>query len=165
MNWIRGRGYEVNAEAIVTADKLRSVMKITPDDLVEINMKKNFIGSALAGTVGGNNSHAANVVAGLYLVTGQDIAQVGTSSMCIFNVERNKDGDLYCSLRMPCVELATVGGGTRLKPQNDYLGMMDLSNASEFASVVASCVIAGELSLLTALVKHDLVSAHMKFNR
>jgi hydroxymethylglutaryl-CoA reductase len=42
---------------------------------------------------------------------------------------------------------------------------MDLTNASEFASVVASCVIAGELSLLTALVKHDLVSAHMKFNR
>jgi len=165
MNWIRGRGYEVNAEAIVRADHLKSVLKITPEELVNINMKKNFIGSALAGTIGGNNSHAANVVAGLYLVTGQDIAQVGTSSMCIFNMERNEDGDLYCSLRMPCVELATVGGGTRLKPQNDYLGMMDLTNASEFASVVASCVIAGELSLLTALVKHDLVSAHMKFNR
>ena len=165
MNWIRGRGYEVNAEAIITKEKLASVLKITPDEIVSLNVKKNFIGSALAGTVGGNNSHAANVVAGLFLVSGQDIAQIGTSSMCIFNVEKNVDGDLYCSLRMPCMELALIGGGTNLFPQNDYLGMMDLKNTGEFASVIAACVIAGELSLLTALIQHDLVSAHMKFNR
>lgn len=164
MNWITGRGYEVHTEANISANVLRDVLRLTAKDLVDINIKKNYQGSALAGTIGGNNSHAANIVGGIFLSTGQDIAQIGTSSMCMLNIEE-KDEGLYVSLRMPCVELATIGGGTSLTPQKHYIRMMDIEDASELASVIGGCVIAGELSLLTALVQNQLVSAHMSLNR
>ena len=165
MNWIRGRGYEVNAEAIIDNELLQSILKTTPKQLVDIHIKKSFIGSSLAGTIGGNNSHAANIVAGLFLVTGQDIAQIGTSSMCLLNLECNENNDLYCSIKLPCLELGLIGGGTNLSPQKDYIGMMELDNTSEFASIIACCIIAGELSLLSALVNNELVSAHINLNR
>ena len=30
----------------------------------------------MAGSIGGNNAHAANIVAGIFIATGQDAAQV-----------------------------------------------------------------------------------------
>lgn len=167
MNWIRGRGYETHVESIVKKDILKEVLRVTPDDLISLNIKKNFIGSSIAGTVGGNNCHASNILSGIYLATGQDIAQIGTSSMCILNLEKYKD-DLYCSLRLPCMELATLGGGTNLEPQKSYLDFINLSNkedSSELAGIIGSCVLAGEISLLSALKNMELVKSHLKFNR
>ena len=83
INWIDGRGKSVVAEAIIPADVVRTVLKSSVDALVELNTSKNYIGSALAGTMGGNNAHAANIVAAIFLATGQDPAQVVESSSCI----------------------------------------------------------------------------------
>jgi len=44
--------------------------------MVQLNVDKNLIGSALAGSIGGNNAHAANIVAAFFIATGQDPAQV-----------------------------------------------------------------------------------------
>ncbi len=48
-------------------------------------MAKNLVGSAVAGTVAGagSNAHAANVVAAIFIATGQDPAQVVESSSCM----------------------------------------------------------------------------------
>jgi hydroxymethylglutaryl-CoA reductase (NADPH) len=46
-------------------------------------MTKNLIGSAMAGSIGGFNAHAANLVAATFLATGQDPAQVVESANCI----------------------------------------------------------------------------------
>lgn len=83
INWIDGRGKSVVAEAIIPADVVRSVLKSDVDALVELNTSKNLIGSAMAGSIGGFNAHAANIVTAVYLATGQDPAQNVESSNCI----------------------------------------------------------------------------------
>ena len=75
VNWILGRGFRGNAVATVPAEVLERVLHCSVDAFCALNHEKNFVGSAMANTTGGNNSHAANIVAALYLATGQDIAQ------------------------------------------------------------------------------------------
>jgi hydroxymethylglutaryl-CoA reductase (NADPH) len=83
VNWIDGRGKSVVAEAIVPGDVVRSVLGSDVNALVELNVSKNLIGSAMAGSIGGFNAHAANIVAAIFLATGQDPAQVVESANCI----------------------------------------------------------------------------------
>ena len=47
------------------------VLKTSVDSLVEVNTSKNLIGSAMAGSVGGFNAHAANIVTSIFIATGQ----------------------------------------------------------------------------------------------
>jgi hydroxymethylglutaryl-CoA reductase (NADPH) len=83
VNWIDGRGKSVVAEAIIPGDVVRKVLKTDVDALVELNVAKNLVGSAMAGSIGGFNAHAANIVAAIFLATGQDPAQVVESANCI----------------------------------------------------------------------------------
>lgn len=83
INWIDGRGKGVVAEAVIPAHIVKSVLKCDVEALVQMNISKNYIGSAMAGALGGFNAHAANIVAAIYLATGQDPAQVVESSNCI----------------------------------------------------------------------------------
>jgi hydroxymethylglutaryl-CoA reductase (NADPH) len=83
INWIDGRGKGVVAEAIIPGHVVQKVLKTDVDTLVDLNINKNFIGSAMAGSIGGFNAHAANIVAAIFLATGQDPAQVVESSNCI----------------------------------------------------------------------------------
>lgn len=83
INWIDGRGKGVVAEAIIPGEVVKSVLKSDVDSLVELNMSKNLVGSAMAGSIGGFNAHAANIVAAIFIATGQDPAQVVEGSNCI----------------------------------------------------------------------------------
>lgn len=62
INWIEGRGKSVVAEATIPGSVVKSVLKTTVKDLVNLNIKKNLIGSAMAGSVGGFNAHASNIL-------------------------------------------------------------------------------------------------------
>lgn len=75
---------------------------------------------------------------------------------------------------MPSIEVGTVGGGTVLGPQKAMLGMMGVQgadyenpggNAQKLALMVASGVLAGELSLCSALAAGSLVKSHLAHNR
>ncbi|TKA76540.1 hypothetical protein B0A55_05662 [Friedmanniomyces simplex] len=173
INWIDGRGKSVVAEAVIPADVVRTVLKSDVDALVELNIAKNFIGSAMAGSIGGFNAHAANIVTAVFLATGQDPAQNVESSNCI-TVMRNLNGNLQISVSMPCIEVGTIGGGTVLEPQAAMLDLLGVrgphptspgSNAQQLARIVAAGVLAGELSLCSALAAGHLVKAHMAHNR
>ena len=83
INWVDGRGKSVVAEAVIPGDVVRNVLKSDVDALVELNISKNLIGSAMAGSIGGFNAHAANIVTALFLAMGQDPAQNVESSNCI----------------------------------------------------------------------------------
>ncbi|KAJ5500188.1 Hydroxymethylglutaryl-CoA reductase class I/II substrate-binding [Penicillium expansum] len=72
INWTDGRGKSVVAEAIIPGDVVKSVLKSDVDALVELNISKNLIGSAMAGSLGGFNAHASNIVSAIFLATGQD---------------------------------------------------------------------------------------------
>lgn len=173
INWIEGRGKTVTAEALVKEDLVREKLKTTPKAIQEVVFRKVFIGSARAGTLGGFNAHAANVVAAIFLATGQDMAQVVESSQCLTTAEVNQNGDLYISVTLPSLEVGTVGGGTGLPSQFKALEIMRVAgsgdpvgtNAIKFAEIVGAAVLAGELSLLAALSAHHLAYAHMKLGR
>lgn len=83
LNWIDGRGKSVLAEAIIPGEVVRKVLKTDVDAMCELNVAKNLVGSALAGSIGGNNAHAANIVTAIFLATGQDPAQNVESSNCM----------------------------------------------------------------------------------
>ncbi|KAI3387773.1 hypothetical protein SNEBB_007114 [Seison nebaliae] len=175
INWISGRGKSVVAEVTIPEHIVRQTLKTSVESLVELNLSKNLIGSAMASTgVGGFNAHAANIVTAMYIACGQDPAQNINSANCITLMEQNDNGDLYMSCTMPSIECGTVGGGTVLKPQRACLEMLGVAganteeagkNAKTFAEIVCSAVMAGELSLLSALTTGDLVKSHMKHNR
>ncbi|KAL5396187.1 hypothetical protein PMIN02_003442 [Paraphaeosphaeria minitans] len=173
INWIDGRGKGVVAEAIIPGHIVKSVLKCEVEDLVQMNISKNYIGSAMAGALGGFNAHAANIVAAIYLATGQDPAQVVESSNCI-TIMNNVKGNLQISVSMPSIEVGTIGGGTILEPQSAMLDLLGVrgahptspgDNARQLARVIAAGVLAGELSLNAALCAGHLVKAHMAHNR
>ncbi|OXT13106.1 3-hydroxy-3-methylglutaryl-CoA reductase, partial [Bacillus sp. OG2] len=83
INWIEGRGKSIVASADIPAETVQKVLKSDVDALVDLNISKNLIGSALAGAVGGFNAHAANLLTAVFIATGQDPAQNVESSNCM----------------------------------------------------------------------------------
>ncbi|XP_014209946.1 3-hydroxy-3-methylglutaryl-coenzyme A reductase isoform X2 [Copidosoma floridanum] len=176
VNWIEGRGKSVVCEAIVPAEIVSTVLKTSTQALVDVNISKNMIGSAVAGSIGGFNAHAANIVTAIYIATGQDPAQNVGSSNCMTLMEPwGIDGnDLYVSCTMPSIEIGTIGGGTGLPAQGACLAMLGVKganvlepgqNANKLARIVCATVLAGELSLMAALTAGQLVKSHLRHNR
>ena len=58
-------------QAIVPAHIVSSVLKTSTSALVDLNISKNLVGSSMAGSIGGFNAHAANVITAIYIATGQ----------------------------------------------------------------------------------------------
>ncbi|XP_015950827.1 3-hydroxy-3-methylglutaryl-coenzyme A reductase 3 [Arachis duranensis] len=175
VNWIEGRGKSVVCEAIIKEEVIKKVLKTSVESLVELNVLKNLTGSAIAGALGGFNAHASNIVSAIYLATGQDPAQNVESSHCITMMEPVNNGkDLHISVTMPSIEVGTVGGGTQLASQSACLNLLGVKGASKetpganarlLAAIVAGSVLAGELSLMSAIAAGQLVKSHMKYNR
>ena len=176
INWIEGRGCSVVVEATITGEVVEKVLKTTVEGACSLNVAKNLVGSAMAGmSAGGFNAHAANIVTAVYLACGQDPAQNVESSNCITQLTPTNGGsDLHISCTMPSIEVGTVGGGTHLAAQKACLAMLGVAGAAspepgaharQLAMIVAAAVMAGELSLLSALSAGHLVRAHMHLNR
>ncbi|XP_060536266.1 3-hydroxy-3-methylglutaryl-coenzyme A reductase-like [Cylas formicarius] len=176
INWIEGRGKSVVCQAVISADVVSSVLKTTTAVLIDLNISKNMVGSAIAGSIGGYNAHAANIVTAVFIATGQDAAQNVASSNCMTIMEPcgEKGNDLFISCTMPSVEIGTIGGGTVLPAQSACLEMLGVKgphmenpgdNAKQLARIVCGAVLAGELSLMAALANGQLVKSHLKYNR
>ncbi|KAL4228216.1 hypothetical protein ACF0H5_013649 [Mactra antiquata] len=176
INWIEGRGKSVVCEAIIPANVVKNTLKTSVPALVDLNISKNLIGSAMAGSIGGYNAHAANIVTAMFIATGQDPAQTVASSNCITLIEATGDNneDLYITCTMPSLEVGTVGGGTILPPQAACLKMLGIhgssllkpgDNAQQLARIICGTVLAAELSLLSALAAGHLVRSHLRHNR
>ncbi|MDR1404243.1 MAG: hydroxymethylglutaryl-CoA reductase (NADPH) [Candidatus Methanoplasma sp.] len=166
INMIRGRGKTVIAEALIPKDTVEKRLHASTESIVETNMRKNLVGSSLSVTLGAN-AHAANMVAAVYIATGQDPAQVVSGSMTTTMCE-NVNGDLYIAIRMPSVEVGTVGGGTRLPSQSEALAMIGClgdEKSKKLAEIVAAAVLAGELSTLSAQAAGHLGKAHQELGR
>jgi len=171
INWLLGRGKSVIAEAFIAEEILENKLKVTSKKIEEVNNRKNILGSAFAHAYG-LNAHIANIVAAIFLATGQDAAQITESSMGITYAEASDKG-LYVSIYLPSLEVGTVGGGTHLPTQREALRIMGCEgsglyaghNAKKFAEIIASACLAGELSLLIALAKNELARSHEKLGR
>ncbi len=146
-----GHGKTVIAEATLTDEAIRRVLRTTADDLAEL---------AWAGTHGavasGMQSVAftpASAIAAVFAATGQDLGMVGTSSMA-HGTARRVEGGLHVSIRFPGLEVGTIGGGTTLPTAREWLGLMDCAGAGKvyrFAQIVAAAALALEISASSAM--------------
>ncbi|QGX95132.1 hydroxymethylglutaryl-CoA reductase (NADPH) [Haloplanus rallus] len=171
INAVEGRGRSVTADVTLPRDVVEERLHTTPEAVAEVNTRKNLVGSAKAGGLG-FNAHVANVVAAVFLATGQDAAQVVEGANAITTAEVREDG-LYVSVSLASLEVGTVGGGTTLPTQREALELLGVagggdpagSNADALAESIAVGALAGELSLLAALGSRHLSSAHESLGR
>ncbi len=170
-NNLLGRGKTVVAEAVLSEAVLSNVLHTTADRINDVNIRKNWLGSARAGSMQ-FNAHFANIVAAAFIAMGQDLAQVVESSSG-YTATEPRGGDLYFSVTLPSIEVGTVGGGTALPAQRAALGILGIGggdtkpgdSSRKLAEVISSAVLAGELNLLAALSARELGSAHRSLGR
>jgi hydroxymethylglutaryl-CoA reductase (NADPH) len=170
-NVVMGRGKTVAAGVFLSDAMVKEILKTDTKSLIEVNTRKNLVGSARAASLG-FNAHAANVIAAVFLACGQDPAHVVEGSNAITTVDP-VDGGVYVSVTLPSLQVGTVGGGTAIETQQACLqilgvaggGVTSGANARAFAEVIAAGVLAGELSLLGALAAGHLARAHKKLGR
>ncbi|AEH07314.1 hydroxymethylglutaryl-CoA reductase (NADPH) [Methanothermococcus okinawensis] len=166
INLIEGRGKTIIAEVFLKEEEIKKYLKTTSKAIEQVNMYKNFIGSAISNSMG-FNAHYANIIGALFLATGQDEAHIVEGSMGITVAECVDDG-LYFSVTLPDVPIGTVGGGTRVETQKECLEMIGCrggDKALKFAEIVGGAVLAGELSLMGALAAGHLAKAHSELGR
>ena len=167
INFINNRGFKVWAEAIIKKEVLKDVLKTDAEKFFDVWLAKCMIGSAMSGSLGFNAQYA-NIVAAMFIATGQDPAHVVEGSMGITTARVLKNGDLLVSVYMPALNLGTVGGGTGLATQLEalqILGVAGSGNVEKFAEIVGAVVLAGEISLLSSLSEGSLAKAHQKLAR
>jgi hydroxymethylglutaryl-CoA reductase (NADPH) len=146
-----GHGKTVIAEATLTDEAIRRVLRTTAEDLESL---------AWAGTHGavasGMQSVAftpASAIAAIFAATGQDIGMVGTSSMA-HGTGRRVEGGMHISIRFPGLEVGTVGGGTTLPTPREWLAVMGCAGPGKvyrFAQIVAASALALEISASAAM--------------
>lgn len=171
INFHEGRGKRIHAEAKLDADVLAR-LKTNSVDLLEVQYRKNLQGSIAAGSIG-FNAQVANVLAAVFLATGQDPAHVVEGSMGITSIEPWEEGGVVASMYLPAVPLAAIGGGTALDTQREALAVLGVTPqpdrpgvaALRLAEILGAAVLAGELSLLAAFTSQDLAGAHKRLGR
>jgi len=166
VNVMRTRGKRVTAEATVPRDLLVEQMRVEPESLFH-HYNIGNVGAFLSGA-NNNGAHSPNAITALFIATGQDVANVAESSAGILFTEVTAAGDLYMSLTIPSLIVATYGGGTGMPTQNECLEIMGCAGRGKvrkFAEIVAGVALAGEISLGSAISSMDWVSSHEKYGR
>lgn len=166
VNIMRTRGKRVTAECTVPRNVLVEHMRVEPESLVYHSGVAN-VGSFLSGA-NNNGAHSANGITAMFIATGQDVANVSESSAAVVYSELTPEKDLYISITIPSLIVATYGGGTALATQKECLEVLGCSGrgtVNKFAEIVAGVVLAGEISLASAISSSDWVSSHEKYGR
>jgi hydroxymethylglutaryl-CoA reductase (NADPH) len=172
VNGILGRGKYVVAELTVPEKLVRKYLKSTPEKIVQLNIRKNLIGTMLAGGLRSGNAHYANMLLAFYLATGQDAANIIEGSQGVTQAEV-RDGDLWFSVTIPNLIVGTVGNGKGLPFVEEVMEKLGCredrepgANARRLALICAAAVLCGELSLMAALTNPgELMTAHRKLER
>lgn len=166
INILNTRGKRVVAEATIRRRDLLDVMRVEPEQIAA-HQRVATVGSFLSG-VNNNGLHAANGITAMFIACGQDVANVSESSAGILYAEVTREGDLYLSLTLPSLIVATCGGGTGLGTQRECLEMLHCygeGGVLKFAEIVASAALAGEISLACAISSLDWVTSHEELGR
>ncbi len=164
LNFTLGRGKKVWAEVILSKKIVKDILKTTPQKITDLGYRKNQLGSIMSGSMG-FNAHFANIIAAIFIATGQDPAHVVEGSLGVTTAEVLENGSLYFSIYMPSLIVGTVGGGTHLPAQQEALKIMQVNSVLEYSRVVAAAILAGELSLIASLSEGSLAKAHERLGR
>ncbi|MEV0174697.1 hypothetical protein AB0I00_26700 [Streptomyces sp. NPDC050803] len=162
---LAGRGTRVTAECRLRRDVVAQVLKTTPEAMVKSHAA-TVLGAQQAGMTG-YGVNAANIVAALFVATGQDVACVHESGVSVFSLELDGD-DLVATILLPNLVVGTVGGGTALPDQRGLLtalGCAGAGGAGRFAEIVAGFALALDVSTMAAVVSGQFAEAHQRLGR
>jgi hydroxymethylglutaryl-CoA reductase (NADPH) len=151
INTLRTRGRRVIAEVTLRNEILQRLMRVDAKTLFRARQVSQA-GSFMAGSAY-NGPHAANGIAAMFIATGQDVANVAESHAGITYAQLLENGDYYWSVTLPSLIVASYGGGT------------GPGKADRLAEIVAAAVLAGDVSLGSAVLAGDWVSSHDKLGR
>jgi hydroxymethylglutaryl-CoA reductase (NADPH) len=172
LNLLGGRGRRVTAEITIPRNVLGNLLRASPEQMAYGN-NLSLMSSYIAGS-SSNAAHPANGLAALYIATGQDAGCIGEAVQSTVYSYVTREGDLYFSITLPALVMATYGGGTSLPTQRECLELMDCygkGKAYKLLEIAAATVLAGELSLGAATRrdkesgKNEWVDAHEKLGR
>ncbi len=164
-NFIEGRGISVTASCFIHKKILRRILRVTPEQFVRIWSEAEFCAHE-TGMLG-SNINFANVIAGIFAATGQDMASIHESAAGIFKAYLKDDGLEFAAF-LPSLVAGTVGGGTRLPVQKECLELMGCYGQGglfRFAEIVAGACLSLDISTGAAIVTNDFVSAHERLGR
>lgn len=172
INGLLGRGKSVVAEIEIPRAICLEKLKTQPEAIVDLNIKKNLLGSIVAGGLRTANAHYANLLYAFYLATGQDVANIVEGSQGFTHAEV-REGNLYFSVSLPNIIVGTVGNGKHFDFVKHHLEMMGCleprqpgQNSRRLAIIAAATVLCGELSLMAAQTNRgELMRAHEWFER
>ena len=166
VNMLHTRGKRVVAEITLPADLVSEQMRVTTDKLFAARLRGQL--GAIMSVTNNNGNHSANGITAMFIATGQDVANVAESSALYGFTELLPNGDLYASVTLPSLIVATYGGGTGLATQRECLELLDCygtGKVRKLAEIIAATVLAGELSLGSAVVAEEWVQAHDELGR
>lgn len=169
-NMLNNRGTAVWAEAVFPKAVLSSVLKTDATHVYEAWLSKCMMGSIMSGSMGFNAQYA-NIIASLFIATGQDPAHVVEGSLGVTTAGVINNEDLYMSIYLPDLMVGTVGGGMGLATQHEALELLGVAgsghgeHAQQFAEIIGAAVLAGEISLLSSLEQGTLARAHQTLAR
>lgn len=166
INTLHSRGARVVVEAVLPRDLMLQMTRADTRDMYRAR-QVSMLGGMLAGTTN-NGVHSANGIASVFIATGQDEANVAESQAGLTYVELRENDDLYWSLTMPSLIVATYGGGTGLATQRECLEIMGCygsGKVEKLIEIIAGTVLAGEISLASAVVAGEWVESHDKHGR
>jgi hydroxymethylglutaryl-CoA reductase (NADPH) len=161
-----GKGKKVLAGARIPARLVRTYLHTTPKGLADV-WRRTALGHLQAGALG-YNGQIANGLTALFIACGQDVANVANSAVGITSFEVLDGGDLYASVTLPSLTVATVGGGTGLGTARECLAMLGCVGAGtavKLAEIAAATVLAGEISMGAAIASGEFVAAHEAYGR
>lgn len=166
LNTLHTRGKRVIAEATLPGALIRSIMGTTASRLYK-HRAISQLGGFMAGT-SNTGAHSANGITALFIATGQDVANVAESSAAVTYADLDDQDNYYISITIPSLIVATFGGGTALATQKEclqILGCEGKGKVNKLAEIIGGTVLAGELSLSSAVLAGDWVSSHDKLGR
>jgi hydroxymethylglutaryl-CoA reductase (NADPH) len=172
VNGILGRGKNVVTEIVIPRRFVERFLHTTPEAVVQLNIRKNLIGTMLAGGLRSANAHYANMLLAFYLATGQDAANIVEGSQGLTHAEVRGE-DLYFSCTLPNLVVGSVGNGKGLDFVEENLTRLGCredrepgANARRLAVLCAATVLCGELSLMAAQTNPgELMAAHLRLER
>ena len=123
-----GHGKTVLAEAFLSDEQIRRVLRTTAADLEALSWAGTH--GAVASGMQSVAFTPASAIAAIYAATGQDLGMVGTSSMA-HGTGRRVEGGLQATIRFGGLEVGTVGGGTTLPSARDWLASIGCAGAGQ----------------------------------
>jgi len=165
-SFMTARGKKVLAEVTIPAGILERITRVTPAQLKKY-WEVSFMGGTLSGSIG-VQGHYANVLTAIFIACGQDAACISEAAIGLTRLDVTARGDLYAAVTLPGIIVGTVGGGTWLPSQRECLKMIGChgtGTASKLAEICAVAVLAGEISLISAIAGHEFSAAHARLGR